>query len=228
VCQDAVDRRERMKNPSGSELIEYGVCSPSDVDAMAELLAEVFSRSDPPAVAAGLTPREFGACVQLFCPKAGREGLTIVARLAESGDLVGALLTEDGSSVLPDGVERLSPKFDPIFDIMGQLDEEYRGDSEVGHGEHLHLFLLGVSPRVAGRGVAQELVRVCLKNGSRLGYLVAVTEATNKASQHIFRKAGLVERVERSYKTHRFDGRAVFASIAEQGGPILMDKPLSS
>ncbi len=216
-----------MEDTSEPELIKYSLCAEGDIDAMCDLLAEVFSRSDPPAVAAGVTALEFRAFVQLFCSKASGEGLTIVARLANSGELVGALLTEDAASPMPIGIERLSPKFDPIFDILGQLDEEYRGDSEVERGEQLHLFLLGVSPLVSGRGVAQELIQVCIENGSRLGYRMAVTEATNKVSQHIFRKAGFFERAERSYKDHRFEGRAVFASIAEQGGPILMDKALS-
>ena len=216
-----------MGNTSEPELIKYGVFTEGNSDSLCDLLAEVFSRSDPPAVAAGVTDLEFRAFVQLFCSKASGEGLTIVARLANSGELVGVLLTEDAASPLPGGMERLSPKLDPIFHILGQLDEEYRGDSEVERGEQLHLFLLGVSPLVSGRGVAQELIQVCIENGSRLGYRMAVTEATNKVSQHIFRKAGFLERAERSYKDHRFEGRAVFASIAEQGGPILMDKALS-
>jgi len=103
---------------------------------------------------------------------------------------------------------------------------EYRGGRTVRPGEFLHLFLLGVSDRVAGRGVAQQLVVACLEHGKRRGYQVAVTEATNKVSQHIFRKQGFVERVKRSYAAHRFDGRHVFPSIAEHGGPILMDKSL--
>jgi ribosomal protein S18 acetylase RimI-like enzyme len=119
-------------------------------------------------------------------------------------------------------------KFDPIFDILGQLDAEYRGDRVVPPGDSLHLFLLGVAERVAGRGVAHQLVAACLEHGAQRGYRVAVTEATNKASQHIFRKQGFVERVQRSYQTHRFGGRAVFASIAEHGGPMLMDKSLTS
>ncbi len=86
--------------------------------------------------------------------------------------------------------------------------------------------LLGVAERFAGRGIAQRLVEECLANGTRRGYRVAVTEATNKNSQHIFRKHGFVERVRWSYRDHRFEGREVFASIAEHGGPILMDKPL--
>jgi ribosomal protein S18 acetylase RimI-like enzyme len=214
-----------MSNADGP--IEYGVYAAQDADAMVQLLGEVFSRRDPPAVAAGLTADEFEAFVRLFCPKAETEGLTIVARLAETGELVGALLTEDSASAMPAGMDRLSPKFEPIFDILGQLDAEYRGDRTLVPGESLHLFLLGVSDRVAGKGVARRLVAECLGHGARKGYRRAITEATNKVSQHIFRKEGFVERVARSYEAHRFDGRAVFASIAEHGGPILMEKPLT-
>jgi hypothetical protein len=53
---------------------------------------------------------------------------------------------------------------------------------------------------------------------------VAVTEATNKTSQHIFRKLGFTERVRGSYADHRFEGKAWFTSIDEHGGPVLMDK----
>jgi hypothetical protein len=75
-----------------------------------------------------------------------------VARLAGTGELIGALLTEDSASGLPDGMDRLSAKFDPIFDILGQLDKEYRNGQTVRLGESLHLFLLGASDRVSGRG----------------------------------------------------------------------------
>ncbi len=207
--------------------IDFGVYSDADADAMATLLGEVFSRRDPPAVAAGLTASEFEAFVRLFCPKAAAERLTIVARIADTGELVGALLTEDSASAPPEGMDRLSPKFDPIFDILGQLDAEYRGDRVVRPGDSLHLFLLGVSDRVAGRGVGQQLVAACLEHGAGRGYRLAVTEATNKVSQRIFHKQGFVERAQRSYKTHRFGGRAVFASIAEHGGPMLMERPLT-
>jgi ribosomal protein S18 acetylase RimI-like enzyme len=215
--------------PSPEKLVvQYSICGASDVDEMARLLGEVFSQRDPPAVAVGLTPSEFEAFVRLFGRKAEAEGLTIVARSAATGEMIGALLTEDAASAPPDGMDRLSAKFDPIFDILGQLDTEYRGGKSVRPGEYLHLFLLGVAQGFAGQGVAQQLVAACLENGVRRGYRAAVTEATNKTSQHIFRKQGFVERVRRSYQDHRFDGQAVFASIAEHGGPILMDKSLVS
>ena len=206
--------------------IEYGVYVPSDAGSMVQLLAEVFTRYDPPAIAAGLNVSEFEVFVRVLCPRAAVESLTIVARLAATGEVIGVLLTEDSASPPPDGMDRLSAKFDPIFDILGQLDTEYRGGRAVRPGESLHLYLLGVSDRVAGHGVAQQLVAACLEHGTRRGYRVAVTEATNKVSQHIFRKLGFVARVQRSYGTHRFQGRLFFASIAEHGGPVLMDKSL--
>ncbi|MFZ0287119.1 MAG: GNAT family N-acetyltransferase [Terriglobales bacterium] len=207
--------------------IEYGVYIAADADNMTRLLAETFSRRDPPAVAVGLTAPEFEAFVRLLCPNAAAEGLTIVARLASTGELVGVMLTEDCASPPLQGLDKLSPKFDPIFDILGQLDTEYWGGKAARPGEALHLFLLGVSDRVAGRGVAHQLVTECLQHGANRGYRLAVTEATNKVSQHIFRKQGFMARVQRSYQTHLFNGKPVFASIAGHGGPILMDKSLT-
>jgi GNAT superfamily N-acetyltransferase len=212
--------------PSPEQLFNYNLYTASDADEMARLLGEVFAESDPPAGAVGLTPFEFEAFVRLFCAKAKTERLTIVARSAETGEMIGALLTKDLASAPPEGIDLLSAKFDPIFDILRQLDADYRGGQTVRSGELLHLFLLGVAQRFVGQGVAQQLVAECLANGASRGYRVAVTKATNKTSRHIFRKQGFVKRVRRSYRDHTFNGQAVFASIAEHGGPILMDKRL--
>jgi GNAT superfamily N-acetyltransferase len=212
---------------SSTTPIEYGVFAASDGEAMVKLLGEAFSRRDPPAVAVGLTASEFEELVRLFCPRAEAEGLTIVARQAGTGELVGALLTEDSASAPPEGMDRLSTKFDPIFDILGQLDAEYRGDAAPRPGDALHLFLIGVAEKAAGKGVARQLVAACLENGVRRGYRRAITEATNRVSQHVFRGLGFVERAQRSYAAHRFGGRAVFASIVEHGGPILMERSLT-
>jgi ribosomal protein S18 acetylase RimI-like enzyme len=208
-------------------MFDFSLYTASDADEVVRLLGDVFATRDPPAVAVGLTSTEFETLVRLFCPRAASESLTIVARSAGTGEMAGALLTEDSASIPPAGVERLSPKFDPIFDILGQLDGEYRAGRTVREGESLHLFLLGVSSRFAGQGVAQTLVARCLANGSARSYRVAVTEATNRTSQHIFRKQGFTERVRRSYRDHRFQGAAPFAMIADQGGPVLMDRPLT-
>jgi ribosomal protein S18 acetylase RimI-like enzyme len=211
---------------SAAHLATYSVFTASDTDEISRLLADVFSHRDPPAVAVGVTPTEFEAFVRLLCPKADAEGLTIVARSATTGEMIGALLAEDSASVQPAGLDRVSAKFNPIFDILGQLEVEYRRGRTIEPGESIHLFLLGVAENFTGRGVAQRLVAECVANGARKGYRVAVTEATNKTSQHVFRKQGFADRVQRSYGDHRFEGQSFFSSIVDHVGPILMERRL--
>ena len=209
-----------------ANLVNYSLFTAPDSDEMSRLLGKVFAQRDPPAVAVGLTASEFEAFVRLFCPKADAEGLTVVARSATTGEMIGALLAEDSASVPPDRLDQVSAKFNPIFDILGQLDAEYRGGRAIQPGESIHLFLLGVAHGLTGKGVAQQLVAECLANGVGKMYHWAVTEATNKTSQHVFQKQGFAERAQRSYNDHRFEGQAFFSSIVEQGGPILMDRRL--
>jgi GNAT superfamily N-acetyltransferase len=214
--------------PSPERLVvKCQICGPADEDEIVHLLGAVFSQRDPPAVAMGLTLAEFEALVRLFSSRVAAGGLTFIARRADTGAMIGALLTEDSASPLPAGMDRLSPKFNPIFDILGQLTNEYLAGKAMPSGEMLHLFLLGVDQGSTGNGVAQQLVTACLENGRRKGYRLAVTEATNRISRHIFLKQGFVERVWRSYRDHRYEGQAAFLSIADQGGPVLMDKVLT-
>lgn len=204
--------------------IEYRVCLPDDTTEVGRLLAESFTSHDPPAVAVGLTPDEFEAFVKLWLPGAGADGLTIIARDSETGDIAGALLTDDAAAPPPKGIEGLSEKLNPIFDLLIQIDNDYREGRTIVLGQYLHLFLLGVADQFTRRGVGRELVATCLENGAAKGYTSAVTEATNPISQHIFRELGFEKRAERSYGDYRFDGSAVFASIAEDGGPMTMDR----
>jgi ribosomal protein S18 acetylase RimI-like enzyme len=202
--------------------IRYSVCDQSDVPEMGRLLAATFTRNDPPAVAVGLTDDEFEAFVNVVSLTAGADRLTIIARDIASGAMAGALLAEDAATPLPEGMDLLSEKFEPIFDLFGQLDEQIHEERPIASGEVLHLFLLGVDEHFARRGIAQDLVRACLANGSEMGYRTAVTEATNRVSQHIFGKLGFVSRAECSYADYHRDGIPVFASIAGHGGPKAM------
>jgi ribosomal protein S18 acetylase RimI-like enzyme len=207
-------------------VIRFDVCGPNDVDELVAMLADVFTTADPPAVAVGLTPDEFAALVELYRTRVAQDGLTMIARAIDTGEIAGALLSEDSAAAFPEGVDRLSPKFEPIFDILSQLDADHRVGRRLPRGDSLHLFLLGVRERYTRRGVAQRLVAESLAIGKERGYRTAVTEATNLVSQHVFRKLDFVERVHRSYKDYRLRGQAVFDAIAAHGGPILFDRTL--
>jgi ribosomal protein S18 acetylase RimI-like enzyme len=207
--------------------IRYSVCDPSDIAEMGRVLAATFTRHDPPAVAVGLTPAEFEDFVAVVSQSAGTDRLTIIARNLASGAMAGVLLAEDAATAFPDGMDRLSAKFDPIFDLFGQLDEQIDEERPSAPGVVLHLFLLGVDERFARQGIAQALVRSCVANGYRMGYRTAVTEATNRVSQHVFGKLGFSSRAECSYASYRRDGVPVFASIAEHGGPKAMIRDIA-
>lgn len=207
--------------------VEYAVCTREDTHEMERLLAESFTRHDPPAVAVDLAPGEFEAFVRPWSPAAGTDGLTILARDVATHQLAGALLTDDAASPPPPGLESISEKFDPILDLLGQIDAEYRADRAIEPGRFLHLFLLGVAEQFTRRKIGHHLVAVCLANGADRGYTAAVTEATNLVSQHIFRQHGFQTRAARSYRDYRLGGMPTFASIAEHGGPMTMDRSIA-
>jgi hypothetical protein len=55
---------------------------------------------------------------------------------------------------------------------------------------------------------------------------MAVTEATGRVSQRVFRKQGFEERFKVSYQDFIYDDKVVFASIQAHENAILMDKSL--
>ena len=216
----------RQADRLAPEPVDYTVVKPSDAEEMVHLLARVFSESEPPAVAMGLALRDLEQFLQLLVPRAIEDGLTILARSRDTGKLAGALLTDDFAS--PPAVDpgQISPKFLPIFSMLENLDEQFRQGRTVSAGEYLHLFMLAVDEQFAGRGIGQGLVEACLDNGFRKGYRKALTEATGRVSQHVFRKQGFVDRCSVSYRDFRYEGKAVFASIEGHEKAILMDKSL--
>ena len=216
-----------MSDARDGAALRYEVAATRDIDEIAILLAETFALHDPPAVAMGITPADFIHLARAIAAHALPSGLTIITRSVANGEMLGALLTEDPASPAPLESAALSPKFSPIFAILAQLDASYRRGEPPRAGECLHLFLLGVAPAGAGHGIAQRLVAACLENGRRLSYRTAVTEATNRVSQHVFRKAGFSERVRGSYGEFRFEGKTPFRSIAAEGGPVLMDRAIA-
>ncbi len=213
-------------NMSIRETVDYDVAQPPDSEEIVRLLATVFSESEPPAVAMGLSFRDMEQFLRLFAPGAIAEGLTIVARGRDTGKLAGVLLTDDFAAPPAVDLNRISRKFLPIFSMLENLDERYRKGKTISAGEYLHLFMLGVDGQFAGCGIGQGLVKACLDHGIRKDYRTAVTEATGIVSQRVFRKQGFVDRFSVSYRDFTYEGKVVFGSIQGHENAILMDKSL--
>ncbi len=208
--------------------VKYATAKAADTGEIIRLLGRVFSESEPPAVAVGLSFREMEQFLSLFAPEAIALGLTTIARTEEQGTPAGVLLTDDFAAPRAVDPRRISPKFLPIFAMLGTLDDQFRQGKRVSVGEYLHLFMLGVAPECAGRGIAQGLVADCLDTGLRAGYRAAVTEATGVISQRVFRKLGFTERFQISYRDFRYERREVFSSIQQHEAAILMDRLLAA
>lgn len=193
--------------------LEYRIYRNADAEPVTALLADVFPRHDPLALAAGVSSGDFAAFVRTLLPQADHDGLTIVACVPATGEIVGVMLTHDAAAYVPLELSDLSEKFEPIAGILGKLDAIGHAGREPQPGETLHLYLLGVSDRVARHGVGQQLVERTAENGLRRGYQIASAEATNSISQHIFRKCGFSERAQLSYRDYPFAGRPVFAEL---------------
>lgn len=206
--------------------MDYTIAGPSDREGLVRLLATVFSESEPPAVAMGLSFRDLEQFLQLLAPGAIADGLTVLARSSDTGKLAGVLLTDDFASPPALDLNQISKKFLPIFSMLETLDEQFRKGRTISAGDYLHLFMLAVDEQFAGRKIGQGLVEACLENGLRKGYRKALTEATGRVSQHVFRKLGFVDRFSVSYQDFRYEDQVVFASIQGHENAILMDKSL--
>ncbi len=214
--------------PSGTRvlMIRCELFQSLDTNAVVQLLAKVFSASEPPAVAMRLTPADLERFVGLLCPKAAADGLTIVARDLDSRQIAGVLLTDDFAVPPAPAPGEFSDKFLPILAMLDSLDEQYRQSRAIVAGQYLHLFMLAVDEGFAGQGIAQQLVAACLSNGRHKGFTHAVTEATGVVSQHVFRKLGFTDRLRVSYRDFTYQGRRVFASIRDHEAAILMDRAI--
>jgi ribosomal protein S18 acetylase RimI-like enzyme len=208
--------------------IDYGVVEAGDVAAMVQVIAHAFFRHEPMARALDLSQAQLNQTVTAFGPKALTEGLSIVARVGAAGETAGALLVVDFATPPPDSLGPLIPVLAPILAMLDELDVRYRQVTPSRLGECLHLVMIGVPDEWSGRGIAQEMVRMCLANGMAKGYRRAVTEATGSLSQRVFDKIGFERRFFASYREFELDGQHPFASILDHEGCALMERHIAA
>ena len=212
--------------PNDMQPLDYTVAKLADSEEVVRLLAHVFSESDPPAVAMALSFEEMEQFLQLIVPNVIPDGLTVIARSKDTGKLAGVMLSDDFASPPATDPGQVSTKLLPILSMLDNLDEQFRSGKTIAPGQYLHLFMLGVDSQFAGRGVGQGVVKACIENAVQMGYRIALTEATGRVSQHIFRKNAFVERFSVSYQDFIYEDRKVFASIQDHDQAILMERIL--
>lgn len=197
------------------------------MEETALVVGQAFSGSDPMAIARGLSTRDFYQYIVRLGEWLSEAGLSVIARDRKSGRVVGALISGDFASTSPLDIEQVSSKFIPIFCLLQSLEDRYKKGKQIDLHEYLHLYMLAVAPQHRGKSIARTLVSVALEHGVGQGYKVALTEAANPTSQHIFSKAGFMPRFELPYGQFTYQDDRVFAAITNSGGVALMDKHLN-
>jgi len=198
----------------------------NDARQLVHLIARTLCADEPLCVASGLLAPDVERFLEGASEQLLSDGLTMVARDGGTGKLAGALIAEDFVSPLPMEPENLSPKLQPILSLIARMRDDYRQERTLSSGQHLHVLMLATDRRYRGRGVAQRLVAAIVENGLELGFRHAVTEATGVVSEHVFRKAGFIERLRIPYASFRRDSATPFASIQTHESAILMAKSL--
>ncbi len=212
-----------MKLPAENDGFTYTLLNEKDLEDVAETMSLSFTDgSEPIARSLGLAGEDFRQFSDAVLPKFLRQSLSFVARDSQSGEIAGTLLNEKMSLDLPVNPIQF-PWEAPMIALAAHLYDIYFQKLAQSSLDPLHIFMLAIRGPFRGKGIGHQLLRLSLEHARDRGYSRAVVEATGLVSQHIFRKAGFVPRVEVPYATFACDGKRPFADTGEHPSIMLMD-----
>ena len=185
--------------------------------------------TEPTTIALGLDEALAAPAITSVTRTAAREGLSVIAREATTGKIVGCLIARDFNAPPPDGFEAVAAPFAPLFALLSGMEESFRARSAapVPDGAVCVLIMAGVDEAYRG---ARVLGRMCARTeqvARERSFRALLAEATGAASQQAALQRLGFEVLERfAYRDFVFEGRNVFASIESVDSCALIHKPL--
>lgn len=192
------------------------IAGPADLSDLAELLGFVFSKHEPPAVAAGFPAQKIESLARVFSAKSIQEKLSFVARSDDTDKIIGAVLAHDFGTPPSNDIE-------PLFIFLKQLLEECIATKSILAGHFLRILVIAVDEDWSRIGIAQNLLKTCILNGTNHGYQTAFTEAASDSSRRVFRKIGFQEQCFVRYGDFIFQNSRPIVSIIHHKGCAVMD-----
>lgn len=197
--------------------ISYQVLAEDNLKSAIECISSTFYFGEPMTKALDITLEEFKYFAEIFLRKAVLDQLSVVAKDNITGKVVGVLIAEDFMTEPPASIETVSPKFLPIFQLLGTLDEKYKEKYPVKLGEMYHIFMVGVYKEYPG--LSLPLTRTAEIIAREKGYIAAIAETTGPISHKIYTKRLGFKELEDiepiNYAKFEYYGKHVFASISE-------------
>ena len=194
----------------------------SDIEATAACISQVFSNFEPIAKTLKISADEFYKFAVQVCRKAADEAVSNIAKDCKTGAIVGFIISEDLMTPYTVPTEGIDRKFEGVFSLLAELEENYRSCHQVRTGQVLHILMIGVHEQYTQRHIAKRLVKENLKLAKRNGFEIAIAEATGVASQELFRTLGFTEEFAIEYKSYQFKGEQIFISIDHPPNCLLM------
>ena len=192
-------------------------------------LCNAFVQREPMVRHLTINFEEFQVFAKGLCPLLLQADLSLTAVHEETGQVVGVRLSEDYFSGPTHtlSIPGLSPKFEPLFALLDSLSEEFRRHQISAPGNMVHLYMIAVDNRFAGRQIASNMNREFLKLAVERGFQWAVSEPTGLTSQYILRHhLGFSVQNEIKYRDFTFAGRYPFMGLPNHPSAMLMTKSL--
>lgn len=207
--------------------VKCSVLTEQDVNEAIRCIAKTFSQGEPMTSILNISVEEFTYFASIFIRKTAKEGLSVIARDADTQQFMGCIICEDYVTDLPEGIENISPLFNPIIEMLDTLGGLYRAKHTVKPGEIYHLFMGGVYPQYAGSGVAKSISTYIEDMAREKGYQKAIGEVTGPISQHVYiNQLGYTPLHQVAYKDFLFEEQPIFEEITTCTGCILIAKDL--
>jgi len=217
-----------MSDSRVTDGIRYEVLGESTLMGAIDCVSQAFTTHEPLANHLGIRVPEFRDFAGAFYPYLIPERLSWVAIEEASGEVVGVRISEDYATGRGPSLDTLSPKFRPIFAILGELNDQFEKFSKTGNAKYVHMFMIAVRERFLERGIAAAMNRCFFEDIRGKGYTHAVTEPTGRISQHILRDKFAFQVLHSiAYETWHYEGQPIFAGLGEDACAMLMVKNLS-
>lgn len=195
--------------------LNYSRLGTKDISPAVDCVMRVFLYDEPMTKVLGISESEFRVFAEGVCKKAAKERISYVCR-NNLGKIVGFCLSEDLVSETFLNLEKITPKMNPIFIILGKLDSEYLKDKKCAKGRYFHLFMAGTLSDYRNRGIVREFIARSLNLARRKKFKKAVSEATSIKSQKLLENHFKFKTIKKiNYKTFRFNNKFLFKNIGE-------------
>jgi hypothetical protein len=104
-----------MNNQFRKKEIIYDVFRESDLEQTIACITEVFPKREPMTRALRFTSEELYLFSEIYCKKAAKEGLSIVAKDRTTSKVIGFCISEDLASEPIEGIKKINVKSNPIM-----------------------------------------------------------------------------------------------------------------